>query len=43
MMDLADCELTCMLPVNDLARARGFYESSLGLAPQGLRPDGKFT
>lgn len=32
-----------MLPVKDMARARRFYEGSLGLAPQGLRPDGKFT
>jgi len=40
---LADCEVTCMLPVKDLARARRFYEVQLGLAPQGLRPDGKFV
>jgi len=32
-----------MLPVKDLARARRFYEGSLGLAPIGLKPDGKFT
>ena len=40
---LADCEVTCMLPVKDLARARRFYEDQLGLAPQGLQPDGKFV
>ena len=32
-----------MLPVKDLARARGFYEQSLGLAPLGAKPDGKFV
>ena len=32
-----------MLPVKDLDRARTFYEAGLGLVPQGLRPDGKFT
>jgi catechol 2,3-dioxygenase-like lactoylglutathione lyase family enzyme len=43
MSGLADTEVTCMLPVKDLVRARAFYEDRLGLAPQGLRPDGKFT
>ena len=43
-MDLLNhSEVTCMLPVKDLARARRFYEEQLGLAPQGLRPDGKFV
>ena len=37
------CEVTCLLPVKDLARARRFYAEQLGLAPLGLRPDGKFT
>jgi catechol 2,3-dioxygenase-like lactoylglutathione lyase family enzyme len=32
-----------MLPVKDMARARRFYEESLGLAPEGLKPDGKFV
>lgn len=41
MQTLGDCEVTCMLPVKDMARAREFYEQRLGLAPQGLRPDGK--
>jgi catechol 2,3-dioxygenase-like lactoylglutathione lyase family enzyme len=40
---LADCEVTCMLPVKDLVRARRFYEDQLALRPQGLRPDGKFV
>ena len=31
-----------MLPVKDLARARRFYEESLGLEPLGAKPDGKF-
>ena len=43
MAMLAASEVTCMLPVKDLARARRFYEQQLGLAPQGLRPDGKFV
>jgi catechol 2,3-dioxygenase-like lactoylglutathione lyase family enzyme len=40
---LANASVTTMLPVKDLDRARRFYEGSLGLAPCGLRPDGKFT
>lgn len=40
---LASTQLTCMLPVKDLARARRFYEDALGLAPLGARPDGKFV
>jgi catechol 2,3-dioxygenase-like lactoylglutathione lyase family enzyme len=36
-------QVTCMLPVKDLARARRFYEDGLGLAPVGLKPDGKFV
>jgi catechol 2,3-dioxygenase-like lactoylglutathione lyase family enzyme len=43
MRTLADCEVTCMLPVKDLARARRFYEDALGFEPGGLRPDGKFV
>jgi catechol 2,3-dioxygenase-like lactoylglutathione lyase family enzyme len=40
---LADAQVTCMLPVKDLARARDFYERALGLEPKGLQPDGKFV
>lgn len=36
-------EVTCMLPVKDMARARRFYEQSLGLQVAGGRPDGKFV
>ncbi|MES2227047.1 MAG: VOC family protein [Pseudomonadota bacterium] len=36
-------EVTCMLPVKDLGRARRFYEEGLGFQPGQLRPDGKFT
>ena len=36
-------QVTVMLPVRDLARARRFYEQGLGLAPGGLKPDGKFV
>lgn len=39
---LAKTQVTCMLPVRDLARARAFYENSLGLEPLGQRSDGKF-
>ena len=34
--------VTTMLPVIDLARARAFYESTLGLVPLGSAADGKF-
>ena len=43
MEGLSDCDVTCMLPVKDLARARRFYEQQLGLVPGGFRPDGKFV
>ena len=43
MDTLIDGEVTCMLPVKDMARAREFYETRLGLAPHGLQPDGKFV
>jgi catechol 2,3-dioxygenase-like lactoylglutathione lyase family enzyme len=36
-------QVTAMLPVKDLARARSFYEKQLGLEPAGLKPDGKFV
>ena len=36
-------EVTCMLPVKDLARARRFYEERLRLTPLGGKPDGKFV
>ena len=40
---LSQAAVTTMLPVIDMARARAFYEGSLGLVPGGLRPDGKFV
>lgn len=40
---LAGTQVTCMLPVKDLARARRFYEDSLRLEAIGQRPDGKFV
>jgi catechol 2,3-dioxygenase-like lactoylglutathione lyase family enzyme len=43
MSALADTQVTCMLPVKDLARARRFYEDRLRLTPLGARPDGKFV
>jgi predicted enzyme related to lactoylglutathione lyase len=42
-MDLNASQVTCMLPVKDMARARRFYESQLQLRPLGLKPDGKFV
>ena len=42
MTALTRSQVTCMLPVKDLARARRFYEQQLGLEPQGAKPDGKF-
>jgi catechol 2,3-dioxygenase-like lactoylglutathione lyase family enzyme len=42
-MDINASQVTCMLPVKDMARARRFYESQLGLRPAGLKPDGKFV
>ncbi len=40
---LSNASVTTMLPVIDMARARAFYEGSLGLEPGGLKPDGKFV
>jgi catechol 2,3-dioxygenase-like lactoylglutathione lyase family enzyme len=40
---LASTQVTRMLPVKDIARARRFYEQAHGLAPRGARPDGKFV
>ncbi len=40
---LASTQVTCMLPVKDMARARRFYEVALGLVPLGAKPDGKFV
>lgn len=42
LSSIASTQVTCMLPVKDLERARRFYEQQLGLVPQGLKPDGKF-
>jgi catechol 2,3-dioxygenase-like lactoylglutathione lyase family enzyme len=36
-------QVTCMLPVKDLDRARTFYEHALGLEPGQAKPDGKFV
>lgn len=43
MITLSASQVTCMLPVKDLARARRFYEQSLKMEPLGLKPDGKFV
>ena len=39
---LTNAQVTTMLPVKDLNRAREFYEKKLGLKPLGLQQDGKF-
>ena len=36
-------QVTCLLPVKDMQRARRFYEEGLGLAAGGEKPDGKFV
>ena len=40
---LNESSVTVMLPVIDMARARGFYEGRLGLQAGTLKADGKFT
>jgi catechol 2,3-dioxygenase-like lactoylglutathione lyase family enzyme len=40
---LSGTQVTCMLPVRDLVRARQFYEECLQLEPLGAKPDGKFV
>jgi catechol 2,3-dioxygenase-like lactoylglutathione lyase family enzyme len=42
-MGVRGTQVTCMLPVKDLDRARRFYEQSLVLEPLGGRLDGKFV
>ena len=39
---LARAEVTVILPVKELERARDFYVNRLGLEAEGLAPDGKF-
>lgn len=36
-------QVTCILPVKDMQRARHYYEANLGLTPVGEKPDGKFV
>ncbi len=40
-MELSASQVTVMLPVRDLARARAFYEQALALPSGEARPDGK--
>lgn len=40
---LQNNQVTAILPVIDMERARRFYEKQLGLMPLGLKPDGKFV
>jgi predicted enzyme related to lactoylglutathione lyase len=41
MMSFPSTQVTCMLPVKDMQRARRFYEAGLGLETRGAKPDGK--
>jgi catechol 2,3-dioxygenase-like lactoylglutathione lyase family enzyme len=41
-MNLSTSQVTVMLPVKDMSRARRFYEQQLALVPLGEKPDGKF-
>lgn len=43
MNPLHASQVSCILPVKDMARARQFYEQQLGLEAQGAKPDGKFV
>ena len=40
---LKGTQITCMLPVIDLERARRFYGQQLGLEAVGAKPDGKYV
>lgn len=40
-MDLSVCQVTVMLPVKDVDRARCCYENQLALPPGIEKPDGK--
>jgi catechol 2,3-dioxygenase-like lactoylglutathione lyase family enzyme len=40
---LKGTQITCMLPVIDLERARRFYGEQLGLESVGAKPDGKYV
>ena len=40
---LPSAQVTAMLPVKDLDRARRFYEQQLGLAAGSAKPNGKFV
>lgn len=40
---LANAQVTTMLPVKDITRARDFYENKLGLQAGEFKPDSKFV
>ena len=40
---LSGAQVTTILPVKDMERARRFYEGKLGLQAEGPKPDGKFV
>ena len=43
MNGISGCQVTCILPVKDLERARRFYEDTLGLQAGESKPDGKLV
>ena len=43
MDGIFSCQVTCMLPVKELERARRFYEQGLGLQAGELKADGKLV
>jgi catechol 2,3-dioxygenase-like lactoylglutathione lyase family enzyme len=43
MSTFPSTQVTCILPVKDLDRARRFYGDALGLETVGAKPDGKFV
>ncbi len=43
MSSFPSTQVTCMLPVKDMERARRFYDTLLDLQPVGGKPDGKFV
>ena len=43
MSGFPSSQVTCILPVKDMARARRFYEDALGMDALGEQPDGKFV
>ncbi|WP_372527700.1 VOC family protein [Piscinibacter sp.] len=43
MSAFPETQVTCILPVKDMARARRFYTEAIGLQPVGEKPNGQFV